>query len=284
MRNRFILSITFLLLLLPQSLWAEGQTTANYDQWMRLHTIHMKAQRALTPEAANPGEKFTRAEFDALVKDAALRELYTQKMDTIVEECSARLDIFACQELLNAVEEGDLGVCLGAENFNYASDSFFKLNEDVAVIIEAKTQKSDHSKYSNSSQVTNMIARLRRNLTLNCTVSGCSSKRKPGSKAKCLRYVKLGILAGGFTKNYSGTKMARDYGGDLRSMGFTNLMASNKSINARNAPKGAVLVYSGGCCGHIEVKAGDNEFLSDFKSGRPINEYLPRKLIGVYVK
>lgn len=270
-------------LLLSLSIYA-SEKRANFDSWLKLHQIHMKAQRALAPEGENPGEKFSRQEFDALVKDSRYRELYTQRMDAIVEECSARLELKECGDLLSAIEDGDIGACLGADSFNFASDSLFTLSDEVTEIIFVKSQTTNHSKYSESAQVKNTIARLRRNLRLNCTASGCSGRRAPGSKGKCLRYVKLGLIGGGFTKNYSGTKYARDYGGDLKAMGFKNLMSSDKSLTGRSAPKGAILVYSGGCCGHIEVKAGDNEFLSDFSSTRPINEYLGRKLIGVYVK
>lgn len=273
-----------LLSFLLSSALLAAETTANFEQWHRLHLIHLKAKQALYPKKKVEGFEFARKDFDFLVKDAKYRELYTQMMDGVVEECSAKLELPECQELLNAIEENDISVCLGAENFNFASDSLFNLNQEVAEIIQVKSQKVDHSSYSNSKQVTNMIARLRRNLTLECTVSGCPKKRVAGSKGKCLRYVKLGMMGGGFTKNYSGTKLARDFGKDLKSMGFKNLLASDKSLNARNAPKGAVLVYSGGCCGHIEVKAGEGEYLSDFKSGRPVDEYLSRRLIGVYVK
>ncbi len=276
-------------LLLPFAVFYSFQVFAaevqpNFENWLKLHRTHMRAQRALTPNEENPGEKFSKTEFDSLVKDSRIRELYTQRMDGIVEECSARLDLKECQELLTAVEEGDLGICLGAENFKFASDSLFTLNDEVAEIIQVRSQSGNHTKYSESPQVASMITRLRRNLTLNCTVSGCSGKRAPGSKGKCLRYVKLGVMAGGFTRSYSGTKFASDFGRDLKAMGFRNLKDSNQSLSARSAPKGAILVYSGGCCGHIEVKAGANEFLSDFSSRRPVDEYLGRKLIGVYVK
>ena len=61
-------------------------------------------------------------------------------------------------------------------------------------------------------------------------------------------------------------------------------MDDNVTLTARDAPVGAVLVYNRGPSGHVEVKAGENEYLSDFKSATPINEYLNRKLIGIYVK
>lgn len=89
---------------------------------------------------------------------------------------------------------------------------------------------------------------------------------------------------------------------------FINLMTTSPyagRVNARNAPKGAVLVYSSGVpcrhsripdCGHVEIKMGnpgEDGYISDFYFPDPIND-TPRirrnrgrtnyRLIGVMVK
>lgn len=150
-------------------------------------------------------------------------------------------------------------------------------------ILAAGNKKNPYSAYSSSKGVNDMIARLRQNLRKRCTTSGCSGSRKAGTTGKCFRYVKWGLIGGGFTRSYLGGVHARDAGSHLRNIGFKNIMGPN--INSRNAPVGAILVYTGGKSGHIEVKAGAREYLSDFSSTGPIDSRTSaRRLIGVYVK
>jgi hypothetical protein len=79
---------------------------------------------------------------------------------------------------------------------------------------------------------------------------------------------------------------ARDAGTQLRAAGFRNLRSDPRfqNMTPEQAPVGAVLVYSGGDSGHIEVKSGASEYLSDFRSTQSINHRLPRRLIGVYIR
>jgi hypothetical protein len=152
--------------------------------------------------------------------------------------------------------------------------------------VARSVSSGEFSSYSNAPQTRRMIETLRRNLTRNCDPrTGCRGSRRPGSVGRCLRYVKFGML-GNYTNSYPPGLHAKDFGGQLQRMGFRNLKSDSRFRNMRpeQAPEGAILVYSGGPSGHIEVKAGPNEYLSDFRDSRPISERLPRRLIGVYVK
>lgn len=141
--------------------------------------------------------------------------------------------------------------------------------------------------YENSPQVERMISTLRTNLTRNCSTGGaCRGRRAPGSEGACLRYVKIGLMGGGFTGSYPPGLHARDFGPQLRRMGFRNLKDDPRyrNMTPEQAPKGAIIVYSGGPSGHIEVKAGSNEYLSDFRSSQAIHHRLPRRPIGIYIR
>lgn len=117
------------------------------------------------------------------------------------------------------------------------------------------------------------------------------------SKFLCYQGVKEALLETGLTKNrlpHVPAKWAHQKGA-LKAEGFENLLETEKGrgFTAANAPLGAVLVYDGGqkkcegnriSCGHIEIKLNASEYCSDYCKAIPINQYLNRKLIGVYVK
>ncbi len=117
------------------------------------------------------------------------------------------------------------------------------------------------------------------------------------SKFLCYQGVKEALLESGLTKNrlpHVPAKWAHQKGA-LKAEGFENLLETEKGrgFTAANAPLGAVLVYDGGqkkcernriSCGHIEIKLNAAEYCSDYCKSIPINQYLNRKLIGVYVK
>jgi hypothetical protein len=114
------------------------------------------------------------------------------------------------------------------------------------------------------------------------------------SKGLCYRAVKDALTAAGITRSNLPGNSAKDahQRGYLRQAGMRDIMANLRSRHgnnlqaiAQNAPPGAVLVYEGGSHGHghIEIKSGQNEYCSDFCSTRPVNTYLRRRLIGVYV-
>jgi hypothetical protein len=70
----------------------------------------------------------------------------------------------------------------------------------------------------------------------------------------------------------------------LANRGFQNVMA--RGYTSETAPLGSILVYSGGPSGngHIEIRTGENEFCSDHCKSEPIDQYMKRKLVGIYVK
>lgn len=289
MKRLIILSILFSFCLSTQTAMSQ-ENIGNYEQWLKLHDLYVEALKKKNPNFKEPQKRPGRTEFEQLQKDASLREHYLDLMNEVEEYCAENKTLSECSELAKAVEVNQLDMCLGGFEYKFVNESVDQLEGDLAQILLASYKKGtsaqDFKNYSNSKAVANMIGRLRTNLTKNCTASSCKGSRKPGSKGKCFRYVKWGWMGGGFTKTYPGTRHARDAGGDLKRMGFRNLLSDSKykTLTARDAPKGAVLVYSGGPSGHVEVKAGESEYLSDFKSHRPVSEYLPRKLIGIYVK
>lgn len=157
--------------------------------------------------------------------------------------------------------------------------------------------EGEFSDFSNSDRVSKMVKTLRDNAT-KCLISKnravCRRKppkdRKPESKPTgfCLKYVKNAVVAGGFTSEYPPGQAARDSGKQWKRYGFKNLLEDPKykDMTPYDAPKGAILVYSGGNWGHVEVKASENEYISDYIGEKPIYDELniPRKIIGIYVK
>lgn len=114
------------------------------------------------------------------------------------------------------------------------------------------------------------------------------------SSGYCWRSVKsILVRAGLISEGELSTPIARDADADLKRQGFIDLMAPGQPLhfypNPCLAPKGAVLVYSGGkiqidsetgkprCgkrpCGHVEVKAsnpGESGVISDFMARESI--------------
>ena len=117
------------------------------------------------------------------------------------------------------------------------------------------------------------------------------------SKFLCYQAVKDALVKTGMTRRrlpHVPAKWAHQKGA-LKAEGFENLLETEKGAGytAGNAPLGSVLVYDGGrkkcerdsiSCGHIEIKLNAAEYCSDYCKSIPINRYLNRKLIGVYVK
>ncbi|MFI2743826.1 hypothetical protein ACG2LH_13880 [Zhouia sp. PK063] len=143
--------------------------------------------------------------------------------------------------------------------------------------------------YSSSFEVEEMIKGLEDNLTKICSMNSCYGKRSEGSRGRCWRYVKWGLMEGGYSDNYPGIRYARNAGFELESLGFHNLLKEKdyRKMTSVEAPVGAILVYKGGRrrFGHIEVKASNDKYLSDFSSEKPIDRTDGRhRLIGIYVK
>jgi hypothetical protein len=74
--------------------------------------------------------------------------------------------------------------------------------------------------------------------------------------------------------------------GGLRKQGFRLL----NTKNPMNAPNGSVIVYSDQCvethpAGHIEIKLGDREYVSDYIDDAPRSEKTDcRKVAAIYIK
>lgn len=162
----------------------------------------------------------------------------------------------------------------------------------------AKSNKDNFLEYSNSNSVKLMIEELRLN-SKKCLTSknrhvclrNPPKDRKSTDKPTgyCLKYVKNGVVAGGFTSGeYPLGQAARNSGAQWKKYGFKNLLddPKYKDMTPYDAPKGAILVYSGGNWGHVEVKASENEYISDYVGEKPIYDELniPRKIIGIYIQ
>lgn len=158
--------------------------------------------------------------------------------------------------------------------------------------------------YSTDPKTKAMIDRMRSIYTRNCNARGCRGKKGNVPGGSCWRYVKHGLMKGGYaddylekegmTYPYTATASAKNAGAEFferKEVGFTNLLKTDKykDLSSADAPVGAVLVYSGGKHGHVEVKASYDEYISDYRAGVPTDISSPyraktRKLVGIYVK
>ncbi len=119
------------------------------------------------------------------------------------------------------------------------------------------------------------------------------AERRAGSRSQglCYRYVKQALQASGAVNTYLAGGSAIQAGPQLERQGYVNLLnrPGFQIRSAYDAPVGAVLVYSGGQHGHIEIRTR-NGFASDFASpnartGAAENGLSGRgrTLVGVYV-
>lgn len=117
------------------------------------------------------------------------------------------------------------------------------------------------------------------------------------SQSLCYRGVKRILQDCGATTGYMTTAKrhggrltdyaiwAHDDGG-LAKQGFRQLQIQDPA----RAPLGSVIVYRNACesshpAGHIEIKTGSNEYISDFISSRPMSVKTGcRKVAGIYYK
>ena len=155
--------------------------------------------------------------------------------------------------------------------------------------------------YPTQSWVKDMIQVARANAS-RCLEDSCRkgrSKRTPGrgkrpeqvSVGHCYRYVKYALIGAGVVekksawpaKNRYEMVYAKSAGKSLERLGFKNI--KSEGIDAKKAPKGAILVYDGGSkYGHVEIKTGENEFTSDYIDDQPVSIKGRYRLIGVYIK
>lgn len=119
-------------------------------------------------------------------------------------------------------------------------------------------------------------------LRTNCTGSKPSNR----STGYCYRYVKLILQDCGAVPNYLGGVHARNAGPHLLAAGFTRL----STLDPSEAPVGAVIVYNNACSathpsGHIEIKASETEYISDYTATRPSSENTRcRPVSGIYIR
>jgi hypothetical protein len=98
----------------------------------------------------------------------------------------------------------------------------------------------------------------------------------PYSTMRCWRYVKEALLKAGAVGAYPATNYACQAGDELKNRyGFVRLAIHDPY----QAPVGAVLVYSGGGAGHVEIRT-EHGFASDYRSPWACRY----RLIGVYAK
>jgi hypothetical protein len=121
-------------------------------------------------------------------------------------------------------------------------------------------------------------------------------------KGECFKAVKNSAQTGGVITRYPEGAAAREGVKEFTEEGFINLLdhpewAEKVRGNPNLAPRGAIMVYSGGTrmcggkpCGHIEIKtrdAGLGGYASYYCAENPVrigSGKYPRKLIGVMIK
>lgn len=238
---------------------------------------------------------------------------YLEKVTKRAKDCETAQGAALLPQVKAPLDQKDLAIVTEV----LTDDKIIKPRKDVIVEVtptpvpviekvdDEQTSLEDKiAAYSKDRQTKNMISKMRRIYTQKCNNSSCKGNKGNGSTGMCWRYVKHGLLgsdyADGYLKKnetsypYTATPSAKNAGKDFferKEVGFTNLLKTDgyKKLSAKDAPIGAVLVYKGGKHGHIEVKTSENEYISDFRSGNPIdarNAYRSstRELIGVYVK
>jgi hypothetical protein len=283
-----------LFFLLPSLAWTRSAPVpTDYANWLALHRVYMQARDTMFPEANFSDLEFGPEEYQMLVEDPELRITYYETLVEVENFCEENSSLSACDNLLKVIENRDIQSCFPKDDL-IPTEAITRLNNEVATLVLASS-RNEFQAYSNSSQVTNMIARMRQNLPMRCTQtvqSACRRDPPPRSRAQCLRYVKLGLIGGGFIRSNPGTASAKDFGPALRRMGFRNLKDDprHRNMTSRQVPHGAILVYSSSDRrrphGHIEVyDANTREYLSDYSSRNPIDVSNSRRhLIGIYVK
>ena len=151
----------------------------------------------------------------------------------------------------------------------------------------------------NKKQIDETINWARLQISLRAKTDGLSINKSTGC---CEAFVSRALMLGGLTPNLVRSEKAVDAGGELEKQGFKNILSANgKYLDEKSAPRGAVLVYSGGKPhvtvdkqghkivskpdGHVAIKTeaeGIDGYISDFVSEHPPTA--ARTLIGIYIK
>lgn len=116
---------------------------------------------------------------------------------------------------------------------------------------------------------------------------GCTySKIRTKSTLYCFRYVKLILQDCGATNGYLANRHAKNAGPELLRSGFKKLPITDPVM----APIGSVIVYDNVCrtsnpSGHIEIKTGFSEYMSDYVDNMPISYRSGcRRVSGIYLR
>lgn len=278
------------------SLAQESQkiTGGDYQTWLALHETYTLALDQIYPNIKFSEAKFEKEDFIYLQENAETREAYLDLIAEAEQFCEMNIQIPACETLMQVIEEKSIVDCFGNVDLMPITDGITLLQDKLEPLWLAASH-NEFKNYSESKGVTDMIARMRGNLDLRCPrteQSSCKTKRRLGSLGQCLRFMKLGLIGGGYMRSNPGVASAKNFGPELKKMGFRNLKDEqrHKNMTSRQVPHGAILVYSSSDPrrphGHIEVfDAHNNQYLSDFSSRSPIDTYNgKRHLIGIYVK
>ncbi len=169
-------------------------------------------------------------------------------------------------------------------SFIKAQDATISPDEDPEII-----------SYSESEEVAVMI----KNALKNKLVSGMEN-----SLGKCSEYVRKALNSAGMS---AWTGATAHYAYQVKDaalkLGYNNLLEKYPDMKSKEAPKGAILVYSGkptlGCvtpegfgCGHVEIKteegySGNNKkiyYVSDYSDYRPADISSRFKLTAILIK
>lgn len=270
------------------------ERTGNFQEWLAIHNTYMLALDQIHPDSGFSSIEFDESDFRFLQEDAEAREGYLELIAHAEQFCEMNRSIAACDNLLQVIEEKSLIACFGDIELLPSLQGVRNLQDSLETVWLASSQ-NEFKSYSESAGVDNMITRMKANLTLRCTETSqnsCRTNRRPGTLGQCLRYMKLGLIGGGYIRSNPGVASASRFGPELKKMGFRNLKEDPRHANmsSRQAPHGAILVYSSSDPkrphGHIEIyDSKSGQYISDFASNNPIDTYNGRRtLIGIYVK
>jgi hypothetical protein len=168
-----------------------------------------------------------------------------------------------------------------------------EMRQAEAVEHNLRVYQEAFSQYSDSPEVEQMISTLRNNLT-RCLGNACrGTKRANVSVAYCARYVKHGMQHAFLNGDYPDAwnyRYAAHSDRWLTPAGFVNILdlPGMESMTPENAPIGSVVVFdrvgSRRTPGHIEVKTGDREYMSDFVTSTPTRLGGQRRVTGIFIK
>lgn len=185
--------------------------------------------------------------------------------------------------------------CLGAnDKMSVKKGSITSIYEKLTASKEVSSPIEELvKKYETSKEVQKLISVTNKGYVVH--FHGKSKRVKNGVESAsiraCYRGVKTALLKSGITdgKYLSGIS-AKSAGKFLEKAGFVNLLKTEykeKIKTPYDCPKGAVIVYSGGRNGHIEICTGTG-FVSDYYSSEPRTgrsmSANRRTVIGVYIK